>query len=679
MKKLINLLLPFLFLMIGIAACEEDETIPAPVNKLKAVAGADQTVAVNTLVTLNGSASLDGNGKTFDYYWILKSRPAGSTASLNEAATAAPRFTPDVAGTYVVELKISNKIWFNTDEVSITATATGTDGGTADPEAIMLSEAVSHDVVLENIFEDPAVADYIVVGDITVSAKLVLEPGVVVAFEQDKSLKVVDGGALVARGTADNKIIFMGKTRASGFWKGILISSSSTYNELEHVLLTHAGSSPFSEMPGIDVKAGVALLGTAAPGAALKVSNSEFVDNGGYGMFVQGVSELKAFNNNSFYTNASAAMYVPARQLHKLDAESNFTGYNGYDGVVTGGTLQLSGEVTWPDFNDGSTYLVSSDISVESGLKIAEGAAFKFMEGIMMQVVENGYLTAVGTASNKTIFTTSSDNPYRYWGGILFNTASSANRLEYAEVSYAGGKALPGFDDLKSNVAVGTAGKLYMQNTSMWAGQGLGLLAFTDKGAQLNADVASTNSFHGFEQNPLRLKLNQTTTDPEVPSIEVLAGEWVDGRSMAAKAYSIDEKFYDRAAGQWFRGAGDPWSMNPKTGFGIKIAADGSYTWIIAESHPMTGCGTSYSAEYLLGKVSIRQSYGVRELHFRESYWRDFFYNACDTSQNVDWEVTPGELALKYQISRMNYAGVDCWVLKIINPDNTFFEYYKPV
>jgi hypothetical protein len=678
MKKLINLLLPFLFLMIGIAACEEDETMPVPVNKLRAVAGADQAVAVNTLVTLNGSASVDGSGKTFAYAWNIKSKPAGSAAYLSEPATALPKITPDKAGAYVVELKITNSTGFSIDEVSITATGSGTEGP-ENPDPVIISENISSDRVLEDVFDDPAVADYLVHANVIVSAKLMLEPGVVLAFEQDKSLKVVEGGALVAKGTANEPISFRGKTSTSGFWKGILIASSSAYNELEHVVVTHAGSSPFSEMPSIDVKAGVALLGTAVPGASLKVSNATFVDNGGYGMYVQGVSELKAFSSNNFYINTSAAIYVPARQLHKLDAESNFTGYNGYDGVITGGTLQAAAEVTWPDFNDGSTYLVSNDISIESGLRIAEGATLKFMEGIMLQVVGAGYLNATGIASNKIVFTTSSENPYRYWGGILFNTASSENRLQHAEISFAGGKALPGFDNLKANVAVGTAGKLSMLNSSMWAGQGLGLLAFTDQGAQVNADAASQNAFYGFEQTPVRLKLNQGTTDPEVPSMEMLAGEWVDAPSMVAKAYSIDEKFYDRAANKWFRGKIDPWSMSPKTGFGIKIAADGSFTWVIAETHPMTGCGTSYSAEYILGKVSEGQSYGVQQLHFQQSYWRDFFYNACDNSQNVDWEVTPGEMVLKFQISRTNYAGVECWVLKLINPDNTFFEYYKPV
>ena len=71
-------------------------------------AGADQTVFIGDLVQLNGTLSSDVDGNTLTYAWNLMSRPAGSAATLSNPSTPTPRFTPDVAGQYVVELVVDD-------------------------------------------------------------------------------------------------------------------------------------------------------------------------------------------------------------------------------------------------------------------------------------------------------------------------------------------------------------------------------------------------------------------------------------------------------------------------------------------------------------------------------------------------------------------------------------------
>lgn len=68
------------------------------------IAGPEQSVAVGSTVTLDGSRTSDGNGDLLSYRWALLSVPAGSKATLDNAASVQPKFTADVAGTYVAQL-----------------------------------------------------------------------------------------------------------------------------------------------------------------------------------------------------------------------------------------------------------------------------------------------------------------------------------------------------------------------------------------------------------------------------------------------------------------------------------------------------------------------------------------------------------------------------------------------
>jgi hypothetical protein len=77
---------------------------PAP------IASAPATVAVDvgTVAALDGSTSYDPSGTALTYAWTMVAKPAGSAAVLAGATTAQPTFMPDMAGTYQVQLVVSN-------------------------------------------------------------------------------------------------------------------------------------------------------------------------------------------------------------------------------------------------------------------------------------------------------------------------------------------------------------------------------------------------------------------------------------------------------------------------------------------------------------------------------------------------------------------------------------------
>jgi RHS repeat-associated protein/uncharacterized repeat protein (TIGR01451 family) len=71
-------------------------------------AGPAQSVPVGVSVTLDGSASSDADGQALAFRWAFVSTPSTSTAVLSDAAAVRPTFVADVAGSYDVQLIVSD-------------------------------------------------------------------------------------------------------------------------------------------------------------------------------------------------------------------------------------------------------------------------------------------------------------------------------------------------------------------------------------------------------------------------------------------------------------------------------------------------------------------------------------------------------------------------------------------
>ncbi len=71
-------------------------------------AGPAQTVAVGSMVTLDGSRSSDADGDALSYSWSLTSKPIGSSAVLESPSTVHPTLAADIAGTYVATLVVND-------------------------------------------------------------------------------------------------------------------------------------------------------------------------------------------------------------------------------------------------------------------------------------------------------------------------------------------------------------------------------------------------------------------------------------------------------------------------------------------------------------------------------------------------------------------------------------------
>jgi YVTN family beta-propeller protein len=84
-------------------------------------AGLDQTAHMGTLVTLDGSGSSDPNGSLpLSYVWSFVSKPAGSNAALSIPNIVDPTFTPDISGTYVIQLVVTNAAGLSSEPSKVT-------------------------------------------------------------------------------------------------------------------------------------------------------------------------------------------------------------------------------------------------------------------------------------------------------------------------------------------------------------------------------------------------------------------------------------------------------------------------------------------------------------------------------------------------------------------------------
>ena len=81
----------------------------------------DTNVSTNYPVYLDGSNSTDPNNNPLTYSWSFSSIPQNSTATLSGASSINPIFTPDVDGTYLLELIVNDNVYTASDLLTVTA------------------------------------------------------------------------------------------------------------------------------------------------------------------------------------------------------------------------------------------------------------------------------------------------------------------------------------------------------------------------------------------------------------------------------------------------------------------------------------------------------------------------------------------------------------------------------
>ena len=112
-------------------------------------AGPDQSIRAGDLVLLDGSNSFDDNtiSNLLLYDWNFSSLPQGSLAVLSNSDTAMPSFIADVAGTYVVELVVTDEAGLSStpDEVEVSSDNLAPTAVAGDNQLVIVGDTVTLD------------------------------------------------------------------------------------------------------------------------------------------------------------------------------------------------------------------------------------------------------------------------------------------------------------------------------------------------------------------------------------------------------------------------------------------------------------------------------------------------------------------------------------------------------
>jgi uncharacterized repeat protein (TIGR01451 family) len=120
-SKLVTLLV--FICSLGLSACGGGGSSDQPTQSNRSPvsnAGVDQTITLGDAITLSGSNSNDPDGDTLTYQWSISSQPSGSSASFGSAQSVTSTFTVDTAGSYVIQLAVSDGSLSNSNTLNIT-------------------------------------------------------------------------------------------------------------------------------------------------------------------------------------------------------------------------------------------------------------------------------------------------------------------------------------------------------------------------------------------------------------------------------------------------------------------------------------------------------------------------------------------------------------------------------
>jgi hypothetical protein len=163
------------------------------------------------------------------------------------------------------------------------------------------------------------------------------------------------------------------------------------------------------------------------------------------------------------------------------------------------GELDLSRTLT-NDPDRPIDYLVGCNMKVNADLVIEPGVVMAFKAGTGLDITGNGSINAVGTASEPILFT-GEEKVKGSWAGIMVQSSSPLNKLQFVTVEYGG---LTGHwpNGISGNVSTYVSARLIMNNSRLNKSFSYGLNTYHHSAG---SDVTLNENTYRDNQIPLRV------------------------------------------------------------------------------------------------------------------------------------------------------------------------------
>ena len=273
----------------------------------------------------------------------------------------------------------------------------------------VLDDDISSPTRLVNTDAD---CDYRLMGWVEIRSDLVIEPGVGIRADADARI-VVDGGRIVADGTASSPIVMDGNAHTAGYWQGIDIQRGreSTFN---HFHLVDAGQvCPIIFCPDV---------GFEIDEVRISITNSSVSNSFVLGMSISEDTELVAFSNNRFFNNQEAGLAIHPELVPMLDTDSNYSGgaFPNTIPMVQVSSGEHSRGIVYRWKNLEAPYFIGGFFTPEGGRWVVDPGVEIVMDEQAWIVVEGNAVVEMNGTPSQPITIRGRQSSPGYWDGIRF-------------------------------------------------------------------------------------------------------------------------------------------------------------------------------------------------------------------------------------------------------------------
>jgi sugar lactone lactonase YvrE len=363
----------------------------------------------------------------------------------------------------------------------------------------------------------------------TTGGILTLQPGVEMRFTPATSLRVLDGGKLIAEGTAALPIHFTSSASPpdSGPWAGIYFEQGS------------GGSLAFCDIGYAGTLNSIHAL---ALDTVIPLKNITIHDSTRNGLGLMGHSDAPPVEALTVKNSKEAPILLHTADYSLLPKGLKLEG-NHPDGIVINNPSAsgITKNVTF--YNVGYPYYLQSAQTIQSkaSLTIQPGVEMRLSDlGSSLSVMQDGRLTAEGTAKNPIVFTSDSTTPAAGgWQGITFFPDSQGS-LAFCDIGFSGRNLNPTIQIISPFVSVRNSRIHDTKSDAITVGNNAGVALtgnlFENTPVAVNnlSPTTPVNAKENWWGDPTGPKHASNPTGTGVPvSNGVLFDPWIQSRDQA--------------------------------------------------------------------------------------------------------------------------------------------------